>query len=519
MVVADPSDLSTVRFQALLLDCVGQAVIATDVAGIVIYWNGAAERMYGWTAQEALGRSVIELTPAPQSVEEATSIFAELAAGREWSGEFVVRHRDGRAFPAHVTDTPVFGADGTLQAIIGISSDITERRRAEQAVRHLSAIVESSSDAIIGKTLDGTIVSWNRGAEVLYGYTAHEITGQHISILAHDQATAEEISALTRRVARGDPVEHLQTVRRHKDGSLVDVSLSVSPVYDGDGSMSGISTIARNDSARRATERALAAHADVMVSRLAEEAEVSSRLRGLDRMKDDLVANVSHELRTPLASILGYIELIRSERVGLLSAEQRGWADAIGRGCDRLLGLVDNLLTASAIDAGQLRPAVSAVDLRELVSSACRALQPATKGRRLTTRFPALSVPVIVQGDPGELEQVVLNLVSNALKFTAEDGSVVCALHVDGTRASLTVSDDGIGIPESEQSLLFTRFFRSSTATDRAIPGTGLGLSIASTIVKSHGGDISIVSAPGRGTRVTVELPVAAASTVLTPAG
>ena len=133
---AAPADLDTVGFQAALLDSVGQAVVATDTGGTVIYWNSAAERLYGWTAQEAVGRSVVELTPAPQSVEEATQIFAELAAGRSWEGEFVVRHRDGTAFPAHVTDTPVFGADGTLQAIIGISTDITERKRAEQAVRH-----------------------------------------------------------------------------------------------------------------------------------------------------------------------------------------------------------------------------------------------------------------------------------------------------------------------------------------------------------------------------------------------
>lgn len=123
------------RFQSLLLDSVGEAVIATDVSGLVIYWNGAAERLYGWTAQEAMGRSIVELTPAPQSVEEARLIFAELAAGRSWSGEFVARHRNGRAFPVHVTDTPVLGADGTLEAVIGISTDITERKRAEQAVR------------------------------------------------------------------------------------------------------------------------------------------------------------------------------------------------------------------------------------------------------------------------------------------------------------------------------------------------------------------------------------------------
>ena len=255
MVSADPSDLETIRFQALLLGSVGESVIATDVGGIVIYWNSAAERLYGWTAQEAVGQSIVELTPAPQSVEEATTIFAELAAGRNWSGEFVVHHRDGTAFPAHVTDTPVFGADGTLQAIIGISTDITERKRAEQALRHLSAIVESSSDAIIGKTLDGTIVSWNSGAESLFGYAASEVTGQHVRILAASPAVEEEMTCYLRRVALGERIQSMECIRRHKDGSPLFVSLTLSPVYDGDGSISGYSGIVRDDSVRKEAEQ------------------------------------------------------------------------------------------------------------------------------------------------------------------------------------------------------------------------------------------------------------------------
>jgi len=509
MAGADQSELETIRFQALLLDSVGQAVIATDVGGLVLYWNSAAERLYGWTAQEAVGQPVIELIPAPQSVDEATLIFANLAAGRSWTGEIIVHARDGRTFPAHVTDTPVFGADGTLRAIIGISTDITDRKRDEQAVRHLSAIVESSSDAIIGKTLDGTIISWNGGAERLYGYAAVEVTGQNIRILSPNQAADEEITDLMRRVALGQRIDGLETVRRHMDGSLVDISLAISPVYD-DGSMSGFSTIARNDSARRDAERALEHEADLLASRLTREAEASERLRELDRIKDDLLATVSHELRTPLTIILGCVDLLKDDESGTLTAEQRQWADAMDRNGDRLLTLVDNLLTVSTIDAGMLQSDSSPVDLRDVISAAHRAIQPWIDGRRLTTRFHLPAIPIIVQGDAGQLEQVVYNLVSNALKFTEDGGTVECALDTEGSQARLTVSDSGIGIPENEQAELFTRFFRSTTAKDRAIQGTGLGLSIASSIVKNHGGGISIVSAPGRGTQVMVDLPMTA---------
>ncbi len=509
MVSADSSDLDTVRFQAALLDSVGQAVIATDVDGIVRYWNSAAERLYGWAAQEAIGRPILELTPAPQSVAEATLIFAELAAGRTWTGEFVVRHRNGSAFPVHVTDTPVLGADGTLQAIIGISTDITDRKRTERAVRHLSAIVESSSDAIIGAALDGTIVSWNAGAERLFGYTAAEAMGQHIRMLASSPAAEEEVSSNQTRVALGERIQSMECLRRRKDGSLVDVSLTISPVYDDGGSISGFSAIIRDDSARKETERALKQQAELMAFRLAKEAEASERLRELDQIKDALVATVSHELRTPLSSILGYVELLSGEEGGPLTTQQRQWADAMDRNGFRLLALVDDLLTASAIDAGNLHSDSSPVDLRDVVSAAQRTLQPMIDDRRLTTRFHLPAFPIVVQGDAGQLEQVVCNLASNALKFTQDGGTVECAVDIEGSRARLTVSDDGIGIPEDEQPGLFTRFFRSSTASDRAIPGTGLGLSIASSIVRNHGGDIAVVSAPGQGTRVTVDLMLA----------
>ena len=509
MISADPSDIDTIRFQALLLDSVGQAVIATDLSGIVIYWNSAAERLYGWPAQEAIGRSIVDLTPAPQSLEEATLIFAELAAGRTWEGEFVVRHRDGRSFPVHVTDTPVLGDDGTLQAIIGISSDITERKRAEQAARHLSAIVESSSDAIIGAALDGAIVSWNGGAERLFGYAASEVIGQHVRILAPSEAIAEEIAANVRRVALGQRIESLETLRRHKDGSPLDVALTLSPVYRPDGSMDGFSAIMRDDSVRQRGERTLKQRADLLVSRLAKEAKASERLRDLDRIKDDLVATVSHELRTPLTSIMGSLELLRDDEAGPLTAQQQTWADTISRNSDRLLTLVDNLLTLSTIDAGKLQPTSRSIDLRDVITAARRTLQPSIDERHLTTRFHLPPTPILVQGDAGQLEQVVCNLVSNALKFTEDGGTVECGVDVEGSQARLTVSDDGIGIPENEQSGLFTRFFRSTTATDRAIQGTGLGLNIASSIVRSHGGAISVVSAPGRGTKVMVDIPMA----------
>ena len=257
-VTAARAEIERGRFQGALLDSAGQAIIATDTAGTIIFWNKAAERIYGWPAQEALGRNVVELIPSALYQAEGVKIFAELAAGRSWTGEFEVRHRDGTSFPAMVTNTPMFDDDGTLTAIIGISSDITERKRTEQVVRRLSAIVESSSDAIVGTDLEGTILSWNGSAERLYGYTAAEATGQDIRMLAPDRGAADDdVSAVLRRIARSESVQGFETVRRRNDGNLVETSLTLSPVYADDGTLIGCSGIARDDTARKQAERAL----------------------------------------------------------------------------------------------------------------------------------------------------------------------------------------------------------------------------------------------------------------------
>ncbi len=448
---------------------------------------------------------------SPLDRDRVHACFSTAMGGEgEYDTEFRTEWSDGSLHWLWSKGRFYFDEAGQPYRVAGIQVDITERKLAEQAVRHLSAIVESSSDAIIGEAMDGTIISWNKGAEGLYGYAAYEAVGQSIRMLAHDPAINAEITHVMRRVALGDQVQGLDTVRRHKDGHLIDVSLAISPVYGVDGAMSGFSTIARDGSARKETERALQLQADLLAARLAKEAEASETLRELDRIKDDLVANVSHELRTPLTSISGYIELLKGSDAGPLTAQQRQWIDAVDRNSERLLVLVNNMLVVSVVEAGKLPSEMSSVDLKDVVLSARGVLQPLIDGRPLTTRFRLPANQILVHGDASQLERVVWNLVSNALKFTDAGGTVECALDIEAGQAKITVSDDGIGIPENEQSDLFTKFFRSTTATDRAIPGSGLGLSIAASIVRNHHGKISVISTPGRGTQVVVTLPLEA---------
>ena len=223
--------------------------------------------------------------------------------------------------------------------------------------------------------------------------------------------------------------------------------------------------------------------------------------------KTDFVATVSHELRTPMTSITGFIELLQEDAGNTLTKDQRGFVEAIRRNSDRLTALADELLMLSSLEAVPFSHDQTDVDLRQVVLKTQTVLEPSIAARNLEVHFEIPPGPVMVQGDEQNFESVVLNLLTNALKFTEDGGWVRCRLRVVAGSARLEVSDNGIGIPEKEQADLFTRFFRSSTAQEHAIEGSGLGLTIVDSIVQSYGGEISVVSKHMGGSTFTVDLP------------
>jgi two-component system, cell cycle sensor histidine kinase and response regulator CckA len=243
-------------FQVRLLDMVEQAAIAVDLDGRIIFWNRYAETLYGWRADEALGRHILDVTPAPAARGLADEIVFAMASGRGWTGEFPVRRRDGTEFLAHISNSPILDERGALAGFVGLSFDVTERRRAEEDRVRLAAIVQSSDDAIISKDLGGTIMTWNAGAERMYGHTAAEAVGRRISLIIPEDRPGE-LDGLLARIARAEHIQHFETVRVRKDGSRVDVSLSISPLENASGEVIGASMIARDITARKRTEAAL----------------------------------------------------------------------------------------------------------------------------------------------------------------------------------------------------------------------------------------------------------------------
>jgi signal transduction histidine kinase len=250
------------------------------------------------------------------------------------------------------------------------------------------------------------------------------------------------------------------------------------------------------------------ARVDLRAASEVEHAAVE-RLRELDQARNDFVATVSHELRTPMTSISGYVELLQDHSGGDLTLAQSNFVDAISRNSDRLRALADDLLTLSSLEPGNYRAQHGDVDMGVVLFAAASTLQPVLAGRQLELMLDAPEGPMIVDGDARHLERLVLNLLSNAVKFTEDGGWVHCVLSERDGVSRLEVSDNGIGIPEAEQRDLFTRFFRSSTATEHAIQGSGLGLAIVQSIARGHGGEVSVRSSHLEGTSFTVELPLA----------
>jgi PAS domain S-box-containing protein len=349
------------------------------------------------------------------------------------------------------------------------------REQAEETLHQLAGIVEHSQDAIIATTLDGTILTWNRGAERLYGYTEEEVRGRHVSLL---QSYKREGGDLFQKIMRGEQVEQLELVNLTKDGRKIEVALTVSPMLDRKGQIIGASTIARDITDRK----------------------------HLEQMKDEFVSTVSHELRTPLTAIKGFIELVADGDAGPLSEAQREFLQIASRNTDRLGNLINDLLDVNRIESQQFEIRCATTDLGLVLEDVVATFRPLAEAKGLEFRSHIDPLPHL-QGDGPRLVQVFSNLVSNAIKYTPQ-GEVGLRARRAQAGIEVVVHDSGIGLSREEQSQLFTKFFRGRNPVVSDTGGTGLGLVIAKAIIERHKGRIEVASVPGEGTHFRVLLPV-----------
>jgi PAS domain S-box-containing protein len=349
-------------------------------------------------------------------------------------------------------------------------------------VRRLAAIVESTDDAIIGASLSGNIVSWNSGAEQLLGYSAEEAIGKPFAMIVPEDL-AEERRAMVSIIARGERIHHYETRRRHRNGTDVDVSVTISPITDAGDNVVGVSCILRDVSDRKRAEA---------------EGE---------RLKSEFFSLVSHELRTPLTSIVGYVQLLTDFEDESLSGRGREFLEIIRRNAERLDGLVQDVLFAAQSEASAFTVVPTVVDARRLADRCRREAETAAETAGVALSWEIGPVRPF-GGDPDRLTQVLRNLISNAIKFTPEGGRVDVRVFAERGCCVLEVSDTGQGIEPEERDLLFERFYRSEAAMKDHVKGAGLGLAIVKAIVDAHGGTIDFESELGQGSTFRVSLPM-----------
>ena len=366
--------------------------------------------------------------------------------------------------------------------------------RAELAQFYLAAIVESADDAIISKTLESIVTSWNRGAERIFGYTAGEMIGQSITKLippGHDDEEPQIIA----RLRKGERIEHYETQRVRKDGTIIDISLTVSPIFDMEGRIIGASKIARDVSDRKRSEE--------------RERIALRRAEAANRAKDEFLATVSHELRTPLTAILGWVKMLSSGPTDAATSKKA--LEVIERNVRTQSKLIEDLLDVSRIISGKLRIEVKPLDPGTVINAAVDVIKSAAEAKHIRIRTIVDSSVGLIAGDFERLQQVVWNLLSNAVKFTPSDGTIRVELTRGRSQIEISVTDSGIGISQDFLPYVFNRFSQADTSITRAHGGIGIGLAIAKSLVELHGGTISVASpGEGQGSTFTVRLPVSA---------
>ncbi|HEY2291497.1 MAG TPA: CheR family methyltransferase [Thermoanaerobaculia bacterium] len=391
---------------------------------------------------------------------------------------------------------PYRTVEDVIDGVVLTYLDITRLKRTEEERERLAAIVDSSEDGIIGKTLDGIITSWNAGAERIYGYSAREAVGRSLDLIVPpDQRPL--MAAVFEQLRQGVKVEPFETVRVHKDGQRIDISLTFSPVRDAGGRVVGASGIDRDVSARKRAEEALRRQAD--------------QLREIDRRKDEFLAMLGHELRNPLAPISNCLHILHSP--GLSEAQAERALVTVERQVRHLTRLVDDLLDIARVSRGKILLRRERLDLVETVRATVEDQRQDLEATGLAIELDLPGGPLWIDGDSTRLSQVMGNVLSNAGKFTEPGGRITVSVRREPASgaAAVTVRDTGIGMEPELLARAFEPFSQAERGPDRGRGGLGLGLALVKALIELHGGSVEAASpGPGQGTEIVMRLPLAA---------
>lgn len=386
--------------------------------------------------------------------------------------------------------------------IFGTIQEITERRKAEQTQKLLSAIVASTDDAVISKNLDDLVTSWNPGAENLFGFSAEEMIGQPISKVIPKHKHAES-NAILKRLRAGESIENFETVRINRAGNLLNVSVTWSPLRNASGTVIGAAKVVRDITYHKAMQIGLEEKSKTLEERNQQLIQIKSKLEKADTQKNHFLAILGHELRNPLSSIAGALEVIR-----LSPDKAESLIEVMGKSTSRIVTLLDDMLDLSRISLGQIRLKRKAFDLREAIHEAKNAVKAAYKSKEQILSLEIPDEPIWVHADPTRIEQVCINLLMNAVKYTPDQGIIRIYTENNQNQVHVTVADNGIGIEDDMLDRIFEPFFSSGTTTNTP-ESMGIGLSLVKHLIELHDG-VVIAQSPGpnMGTNVSFTLPL-----------
>lgn len=474
------------QYYRTLVETLHEGIVTLLAGGVIAYSNRAFAELVRMPLEQVVGYPFTHFLPAEQ--ERAFESLLEPSSDSHQRTEFTLCAGDGSLVPAQLSARHLGGGQlGTFGLAV---TDLTERRKREQAHALLAAIVESSDDAIYSATLDRIVLSWNRGAERLYGYTSEEVIGRSSAPWVPTSRSGEAAHLLG-KIKRQERVEHYETVGVRKDGRELQVSLSMSPIKDAAGYVIGAAYIARDITDRKKAEEALARRGEELARSNAELEQFAS------------VA--SHDLQEPLRTVANFAQLLQERYQGKLDAKADEFIDFVVDGVTRMQELISDLLAYSRV--GRRGKEFVPAECAALLDQALKNLQVAVKECGAQVTHDPLPV---VKCDPAQIMQVFQNLVGNSIKFhSAQPPRIHVAVARRPSEWVFSVKDNGIGIDSQYADRVFEIFQRLHTRKE--YPGTGIGLAIAKKIVQRHGGRIWLESKPHQGATFFFTLPVSGA--------
>lgn len=453
------------------------AIISKTPEGIITSWNNAAERMFGYTTKEAIGKSIFILIPKNLWGEER-KIIKRIKKGLHIEHYETVRLRkDGKPISVSVSISAIKNSKGEIIGASNITRNITEKKKVENELAHLASLVESSSDAIWSGTLEGEIISWNKGAEKMFGFAKDEVIGQKIRDIVIPHNKKKEMAVTIEKIRQGKQIQSLETERLTKDGRKIDVSITISPLKDAQGEIIGISAIGRNITEQKEQEK----------------------------LKDEFISMASHELKTPITSLKMFLDILERSLSETSHKEVVTYVSRIKDQANKIKDLVNDLLDISRIGAGKLHFTIEKFRLEELIKDTIEGIQPAAKKHTLLF---APSASLEVAGDRFRIYQVITNLINNAIKYSPNSNKVFITVEEIEGKAIVSVQDFGIGIAKDKQKKIFDKLYQVTDPQVKTFPGLGMGLYISNEIIKRHKGEMWVKSEKGKGSIFFFSLPL-----------